>query len=103
MMPPLSTTHMQYIWGACWLDGKACGAKGRSTCDGRTNGRLEVVAPALPRRHARRPANLNNACLSKRVDFGQVNPKEYVRLWGLMAAGTVHSKRVGIYGRSATF
>jgi uncharacterized protein with NAD-binding domain and iron-sulfur cluster len=37
----------------------------------------------------------SNACLSKRVDFGQVSPKEYARFWGQVVAETVHSKRSG--------
>jgi hypothetical protein len=38
---------------------------------------------------------LSNACFSKRVDFGQVNPQEYVTFWGLMVAKTVDRKRDG--------
>jgi hypothetical protein len=36
---------------------------------------------------------LNNARLSKRADFGQVGPQEYIRLGGLMVAETIHSIR----------
>jgi hypothetical protein len=38
---------------------------------------------------------LNNACSSKRVDFGQVISQEYVRFWGLIVAKPVRSKRGG--------
>jgi hypothetical protein len=37
--------------------------------------------------------NLNDACLSNRADFRQVNPSEFVRFWGLMVAGTVYGQR----------
>jgi hypothetical protein len=35
---------------------------------------------------------INKACLSKRLDFWQVNPQEYVRFWGLMVTKIAHSK-----------
>jgi hypothetical protein len=36
---------------------------------------------------------LSDASLSKRADFRQVSPQDYVRFWGLMVAGTVNSRR----------
>ena len=36
---------------------------------------------------------LNDEGLSKRADFRQVSPTEFVRFWGLMIAGTVYAQR----------
>jgi hypothetical protein len=38
----------------------------------------------------------DNLCLSKRVDFVQASPQEYVWLWGLIVAKAVHSNMDGI-------
>jgi hypothetical protein len=36
---------------------------------------------------------LNDAGLSKRMDFRQVSSAEFVKFWGLMVAGTVYGQR----------
>jgi hypothetical protein len=61
-----------------------------------THGRVDILKLWLRLYTGDMHANLrklNDAGLSKRADFRQVNPAELVRFWGLMVAGTVYGQR----------